>query len=309
MSISSEQYKTAIFEMCRRTFRVDKENLRITYFDMVYKVLEHESVIVTAEGYDSFCKALEGYLNYCSDSNLLTAQSIYQDSNCVSKVHEYLRPAFAGIGITMTFSKPESGQAKFVFVYPDGSEETYILTDDSGVELNIRFYSTLDYAKRIMPYWDTQPSEETIPLNELHRLRGSFVTNWDGDGVYWSFDKETKTIEFTGTGTLIMPPSNFIGTTNKDSVNIGEVLVAIYGAGVTSLPLYAFDWGSAGTTCTIVCLHSASDAVTLNGSLALTGSSSKLYTLEIYCDNEAIRAGTFGQYVNVNWHPLSEWAG
>lgn len=313
MAISSEQYKTVLFEQCRRALRIEDETIRVIYFDMVYQVLEQESVIIDADGYDGFRVGLEGYLNYLSDNNLLTGDSAYGDAAFVDKVHEYWGTAFAGIGITMTVERASASNVPtFTFVFPDESTQKYVLSDynwGSPIELNVRFNSTLDYAQKVMPYWDIQPSEDTVPLNELHRLRGSFVTNWDGEGVYWTFDKATKTIEFSGTGTLAMTPTNFTGTNTSNSMNLGDVLTAIYGAGVTGLPTNAFNWGSAGTTRTIVCLHGVSDAVTLGGTLSNLGSSSGTYTLEIYCDNEAIRAGTFGSYVVINWHPLSEWAG
>ena len=313
MAISSEQYKTALFEQCRRALRIEDEKIRVIYFNMVYQVLEQESVTIDAEGYDGFRVGLEGYLNYLSDNNLLTGDSAYNDAAFVDKVHEYWGTAFAGIGVTMTVERESTSDTPtFTFVFPDETTQIYVLSDynwGSPVQLNVRFNSTLDYAQKVMPYWDIQPSEDTVPLNELHRLRGSFVTNWDGEGVYWDFDKENQTIEFSGTGTLVMTPTNFTGTTTGNSMNLGNVLTAIYGAGVTGLPANAFNWGTAGTTRTIVCLHGAADEVTLAGSLSSLGSSSNPYTLEIYCDNEAIRAATFGTNVVRNWHSLSEWTG
>jgi len=310
MAISSEQYKTAIFEMCRRSLRVESELTRVTYYDMLYAVLEHEGVTVDAEGYDRFRVGLEGHLNYLSDNNLLTPSQIRNDTAFEEKYVEFWGAAWEGIGITSTATRYGDKYVDFAFTYPDGLSETYrVGGSETDLQCNIRFYSTLDYAQKVMPYWTITPSEDLVPLNELHRFRGSFVTNWEGEGVYWDFDKESQTIEFSGTGTLILNPNYFKGTLAANSMNLGDVLTAIYGAGVTGLPANAFNWGTAGTTRTIVCLHGATDAVTLGGTLSSLGSSSSAYILEIYCDNENIRAGTFGQYVTVNWHALSEWSG
>lgn len=310
MAISSEQYKTAIFEMCRRSLRVESELTRVTYYDMLYAVLEHDGVTVDAEGYDRFRVGLEGHLNYLSDNNLLTPSQIRNDSAFEEKYVEFWGAAWEGIGITSTATIYGDEYVDFAFTYPDGSLETYrIGGSQTDLQCNIRFYSTLDYAQKVMPYWNITPSEDLLPLNEMHRLRGSFVTNWDGEGVYWNFNKATQTIEFTGTGTLILAPSYFKGTLAANSMNLGDITTAIYGAGVTGLPNNAFNWGTAGSTNTIVCLHGAMDEVLFSGTLANLGTVDSPCTLEIYCDNETIRAGSFGSYVVVNWHPLSEWAG
>lgn len=312
MAISSEQYKMALFQQCRRICRVREENQRCTYYDLVYKVLEHDGVTVDADGYEAFRQSTEGYLNYLSDSGFLTANDVHGDSNFVAKWDQYWGAAFGAIGITATSSKDDYG-ATFTFIFPDGVTESYDIEGQDGayannyVEPNVRINTTLDYAKQIMPFWNIQPSEDTIPLNEISGNRASFVTNWEEGGLYWSFDSDKKEIEFTGEGALKMTPSNF--TSNSIGLGLGTIDTAIYGAGVTGLPVGAFNWGAAGTSRTIVCLHGASDEVTLAGSLASVGSSSSAYTLDIYCDNETIRAGTFGSYVTVNWHSLSEWAG
>ena len=310
MAISSEQYKTAIFEMCRRSLRVESELTRVTYYDMLYAVLEHDGVTVDANGYDGFRVGLEGHLNYLSDNNLLTPRQIRDDPAFEEKYVEFWGAAWEGIGITSTAKKYGDEYVDFAFTYSDGSLETYrIGGSQTDLQCNIRFYSTLDYAQKVMPYWNITPSEDLLPLNEMHRLRGSFVTNWDGEGVYWNFNKATQTIEFTGTGTLILAPSYFKGTLAVNSMNLGDITTAIYGAGVTGLPNNAFNWGTAGSTNTIVCLHGAMDEVLFSGTLANLGTVDSPCALEIYCDNETIRAGSFGSYVVVNWHPLSEWAG
>lgn len=309
MSISSEQYKTAMFEQCRRALRVEDESLRVAYYDMVYQVLEHDGVVVDAEGYDGFRVATEGYLNYLSDNDLLTGSAIYNDSNFVAKFEEFWGAAFSSIGIEVSIAKG-TGSAIFTFAYTDGTSSSYTLADvgwDSPAEMNIRFYSTLDYAQKVMPYWDIQPSEDTIPLNELAGNRASFVTNWEAGGLYWHYNSESKEIEFTGEGELKMTPDMFLGSIN--GLSLGEVQTAIYGAGVTYLPSDAFEWGKAGTSRTIVCLHGANDAVSLGGTLANVGVSSSPYTLDIYCDNETIRSAVFGSYEIINWHTLAEWAG
>lgn len=310
MAISSEQYKTAIFEMCRRSLRIESEITRVTYYDMLYMVLEHDGVTVDADGYDSFRIGLESHLNYLSDNNLLTPSAIRNDPNFEEKYVEFWGSAWNSIGIKSTATLYGSEYVDFSFTYPDSITETYrIGGSQTDLQANIRFYSTLDYAKKVMPYWSITPSDDLIPLNEMHNLRGSFVTNWDGEGVYWDFDKETKTINFSGRGTLILNPNCFKGSLSSNSMNLGDILVAIYGTGVTGLPAEAFDWGAEGTNRTIVCLHGATDKVTLAGTLSILGTSNLPYTLDIYCDNETIRAGTFGNYVTVNWYPLSEWAG
>lgn len=312
MSISSEQYKTAIFEMCRRALRVEDEQCRVAYYDMTYQVLEHEGVVVDAEGYEGFRVATERYINCLSDNNLLTAEDILRDSDFDTKYAEYVSPAFAGIGIASTSERHYGdGYVDFSFTFPDGKTQIYRITSPLSslyhIEINLRFYSTLDYAQKVMPYWDIQPSEDTIPLNELAGNRASFVTNWEAGGLYWHYNSESQEIEFTGEGELKMLPARFTGTTN--GLGLGTVMTAIYGAGVKALPSGAFAWGAAGTTQTIVCMHGAADEVTLGGTLANIGTSSNPYTLNIYCDNETIRSGTFGSNVVVSWHALSEWAG
>lgn len=311
MSISSEQYKTAMFEQCRRAIRVDNEALRVAYYDMVYQVLEHDGVVVDYDGYDGFRVATEGYLNYLSDNNLLTGSDIFNDANFEEKYEEFWGAAFAGIGITSTVTAGAMGSATFSFTFPDGITQDYSLADndgyDSPAEMNVRFYSTLDYAQKVTDYWDIQPNENTIPLNEMAGNRASFVQNWEAGGLYWHYNSENQEIEFTGEGALKMTPSQFTGSMN--GLGLGTVLTAIYGAGVTGLPASAFEWGSSGSARTIVCMQSSAAEVALGGSLASIGGSDNPFTLEIYCDNESIRAGTFGNYVKVNWHPLSEWGG
>ena len=197
MSISSEQYKTALFEQCRRALRISDEARRVAYYDMAYRVLEHDGVVVDAEGYERFRMSIEGYLNYLSDNNLTTAQSAFTASDFADRVYEYWFEAFASIGIIMAKPVKESNlfyaSLTFTFTYPDETTESYKLTNldfNSPVELNARFNSTLDYAKKIMPYWDIQPDENTIPLNEIFGNRASYVTNWGEGGVYWSYDSE-----------------------------------------------------------------------------------------------------------------------
>lgn len=309
MSISSEQYKTALFEQCRRAIRVPDETYRTAWYDMVYKILEHDGVVVDETGYTGFKNSLEGYLRYLSDNNIITGRQIHDDDNFVTVYDQYWGTAFAGIGITTTCSEPSSGTVNFYFTYSDGTQESYTISDYgteiSPAEMNIRFYSTLGYARDIQEFWSIEPTEDTIPLNEMAGNRASFVTNWGEGGLYWKYGEEE--IEIYGEGNLTMVPARFTGI--KNGIGLGNVKTAYYGAGVKALPTGAFDWGAAGSAVNIICYHGADDPVTLAGNLSTFTNANNPYTLHIYCDNNAIRNATFGAGAKPQWHSLTEWPG
>lgn len=310
MSISSEQYKTALFEQCRRAIRVPNENYRVAWYGVVYNVLEHEGVYVDEEGYEGFKQSLEGYLRYLSDNDILTGSDIHDDSNFVTSYETYWAPAFAGIGITTTTTDPANGSVTFSFTYPDGITEKYTLSDSdvSPVEVNSRFYSTLAYAEKIQDYWLIEPTEDTVPLNEIPGHRASFVTNWGEGGLYWRRSAEDEDIEIYGEGELKMVPARF--TSNTNGLGLGNIKTAYYGAGVNALPLGAFDWCSgANKSVNIICYHGANDPVTLAGNVSTFTNANAPYTLHIYCDNLAIRNATFAAGANPQWYSLTEWPG
>lgn len=319
MGITSEQYKTAIFEQCRRTFRLPDESIRVAFYTMMYQVLEHDGVFINARGYKGIREAIEKHLNYFSDNNFLTATEIVSDSNFSAKYAEFWTEPLASIGI------PESSawtnglnSSKFTFTFLDGTTQIYEPCGPSYVapsEINLRFYSTLDYAQKVMPYWDIQPTDELVPLNELAAgNRATFITNWEAGGLYWHHDAAKQEIEFTGEGKLSMMPAQFTDTAN--GLRLGTMQTVIYGTGVTEFPKNAFRWAGAGSVTTIVCLHGENAPVYFNGGLTdrtveddAETDSTPAITLEIYCDNAAIRAASFHSKTTVNWHPLSEWAG
>lgn len=310
---TSEQYKTGLFEMCRRLLRVNKEEYRTAYYDMVYKVLSHPGVEVSDVGYQRVRAATEKFVNRVSDSGDIFSNNVV--SMLEELYPELIVPAFAEIGIVTSYEEVAGVYGVFTFTYPDGKSEVYrfngfnvdyagndvVESSATPAGLTVRVHSTLAYARQVIPYWDYQPDKNTIPLNELAGNRASFVPNWGAGGLYWQYDAELKELEFTGEGDLRMPPSMFIGA--YDSLGLGGVQTVIYGAGVRSLPTGAFDWTSGSI---LVFLHSATDTVTLNGMLTDEDSTVRL---TIYCDNEHIRAGTVASGATVNWHPLSEWGG
>lgn len=317
-NITSEQYKTAMFNQCRRAIRVEDESLRTAWYNNVYSVLEHEGVEVNEESYQIFKTSTEDYINYLNDNNLITGEDIHGDANFSQAYQQYWGTAFSAIGITTSVSKTDQ-TATFVFTYPDGVTDEFILSDGSSpapCEMNIRFNSTLNYAERIKDFWSIEPDENTPPLNELSGCRASYVVNWGEGGLYWNYIPEDYSIEFYGRGQLKMSTANF--TSNSNGMGLGAVTTAIYGAGVESLPANGLNWGSAGQTITVVFLHGESDKIVLPSKLTSIGSTSSIYTLNIYSDNKIIKDAVQAFKTNpstsvfdadnvVNLYPLSSW--
>ena len=282
MSYTSNQYKYLLIKRLQRHFSMKNAQDR-AYTQTFFWELFDDSVTVTEESYNNFCRLMDDEIVLCSENRWYNSTSI--PSDVINEQGLLLTKAFAAIGIELKITASAfSGEAKFT--KPDGTVMTYMKTE---FFINSRAGTEYQYAKVSAPAYNMQG------MDVLQDLGNPKIA---GPGTYWSYNADTKTMTISGDGA-------YAGATDETQLGSGTYHTVILGANISRLLTKSLNEGSVDT---IVFFAPADAPVVLDDEiLNYTGSTPK--NLTVYTDNIALREYTWMPNVSVTLHSLSEWAG
>lgn len=285
MSYTSNQYKYLLIKRLQRHFSMENAQDR-AYTQTFFWELFDDSVTVTEEAYNNFCRLMDDDLALCAENGWYACNSIPQKD--IEEQGLLLTKAFATIGIDCKITVSGNGYAKFT--KPNGESMTYTTSMSTNYFfINARAGTEYQYAKASAPAYNMQGMD--VP-QELGNPKIA------GPGTYWSYNADTKTVTISGEGA-------YAGATDETQLGSGTYHTVILGANVFRLLTESFN---AGSVKTIVFFAPADAPVVLDDKiLNYTGSTKKKLT--VYTDNTALRNYVWMPKVSVTLHSLSEWGG
>ena len=285
MSYTSNQYKYLLIKRLQRHFSMENAQDR-AYTQTFFWELFDDSVTVTEEAYNNFCRLMDDDLALCAENGWYACNSIPQKD--IEEQGLLLTKAFATIGIDCKITVSGNGYAKFT--KPNGESMTYTTSMSTNYFfINARAGTEYQYAKASAPAYNMQGMD--VP-QELGNPKIA------GPGTYWSYNADTKTVTISGEGA-------YAGATDETQLGSGTYNTVILGANISRLLTESFNAGSVNT---IVFFAPADAPVVLDDKiLNYTGSTKKKLT--VYTDNKALREYVWMPKVSVTLHSLSEWAG
>lgn len=284
---TSEQYKFLLMKRLQRHFSMDNAADRI-YTQNFFCALFDESVTVTEESYNNFCRLMDDNLAFCVEKGWYKCEDINLNDEDAKEQSILLVNAFAEIGIALEVT---SGNA--TFTKPNGKVMKYTVGMTSNYfYINARAGTEYQYAKASAPAYNMQGMDVPENLDGFKRA---------GNGTYWHYNADTKTVTISGEGTLdSIPEEQILG---------GKYTTVICGAGVSRLLKQCMSVDGA-----VLVLLRPSDADMeidpyFNGSPG-TCEGTKYKTV-VYTDCAAAIAAlsTEEQAKYVTLHSLSEWEG
>ena len=285
MSYTSNQYKYLLIKRLQRHFSMENAQDR-AYTQTFFWELFDDSVTVTEEAYNNFCRLMDDDLALCAENGWYACNSIPQKD--IEEQGLLLTKAFATIGIDCKITVSGNGYAKFT--KPNGESMTYTTSMSTNYFfINARAGTEYQYAKASAPAYNMQGMDVPQDLGNPKIA---------GPGTYWSYNADTKTVTISGEGA-------YAGATNETQLGSGTYNTVILGANISRLLTESLNAGSVNT---IVFFAPADAPVVLDDKiLNYTGSTKKKLT--IYTDNKALREYVWMPKVSVTLHSLSEWAG
>lgn len=286
MAYTSEQYKYLLLRALQRSFSMPVEKDRYYTRDFFQKLLE--GVEVTETSYNEFVSILDDNLQYCAENGVIQEQNITQAM--IDERGVLLVDAFEKIGITLVINKQDySGSA--TFTKPDGTVLVYNVTDgQNNFYINAVCGQEYGYARKASPHYRMQDMEVKELSDENYQMCGP--------DCYWSYDADTATMTITGTGT-------YKGVTKETQLGSGTYTTLIFGAEVSKLS-YNEAYNSSAVT-KVVLLQPANFPLIVSNFGNYNNTTKR--TWDVYTDNVAFRATTFGTGMVINWHTLDEWEG
>lgn len=285
---TSEQYKFLLMKRLQRHFSMDNARDRI-YTQNFFCALFDESVTVTEESYNNFCRLMDDNLAFCAEKGWYKCEDINLNDEDAKEQSILLVNAFAEIGIALEIT---SGSA--TFTKSNGKVMKYVvgMTGSNYFYINARAGTEYRYAKASAPAYNMQGMDVPENLDGFKRA---------GDGTYWRYNEETKTVTISGEGTLDSVP--------EEQILGGKYTTVICGAGVSRLLDYSMSVDGA-----VLVLLRPSDADMeiaphFNASGGTCGATD--YKTVVYTDCAAAIAAlsTEEQAKYVTLHSLSEWEG
>lgn len=285
MSYTSNQYKYLLVKRLQRHFSMENAQDR-AYTQTFFWELFDDTVTVTEEAYNNFCRLMDDDLALCAEKGWYSCNSIPQKD--IEEQGLLLTKAFATIGIDCKITVSGNGYAKFT--KPNGESMTYTTSMSTNYFfINARAGTEYQYAKASAPAYNMQGMD--VP-QELGNPKIA------GPGTYWSYNADTKTVTISGEGA-------YAGAMDETQLGSGTYNTVILGANISRLLTESLNAGSVDT---IVFFAPADTPVVLDDKiLNYTGSTKKKLT--VYTDNTALREYVWMPQVSVTLHSLSEWAG
>lgn len=277
---TSEQYKFLLMKRLQRHFSMQDAKDRI-YTQNFFCALFDESVIVTEETYNNFCRLMDDNLAYCAEKGWYLCENINLGDETAKEQGILLIHAFAEIGIALEVT---SGSA--IFTKSNGKVMEY--TVDSGRNyfyINARAGTEYQYAAASAPAYNMQGMD--VP-EELGNPKIA------GPGTYWSYNAGTKTVTVSGDGA-------YAGAAKDEQLGSGLYHTVILGANVSRLLRECVIPGASALV-----LLRPSDA-----GFAVDPQFNRSEKLDVYTDCtaaiEAMKAVEKPE--NITLHSLSEWNG
>lgn len=283
---TSEQYKYLLLRQLQRSFSMPNEKDRYYTRDFFQKLLD--GVEVTETSYNEFITILNNNLDYAAENGVTEDSDISQ--KMIDEHGVLLVEAFEKIGITLVIKRGDySGSA--TFTKPDGTVMVYKVTDGSNnFYINAVCGQEYGYARKASPHYQMLGAEVKELSDENYQMCGP--------NLYWSFDADVSTMTITGSGV-------YKGVTKETQVGSGTYTTLIFGAEVAELN---YNEANNSASLTKVVLLQPKDFPLRVTSFGNYNSTTKR-TWDVYTDNEAFRAATFGTGMVINWHTLDEWEG
>ena len=213
---TSEQYKFLLMKRLQRHFSMMNAADRI-YTLNFFCALFDESVTVTEEAYNNFCRLMDDNLAFCAEKGWYKCEEINFNDEGAKEQSILLVNAFAEIGIALEI-KSSTNTASFT--KPNGKVMNYSadMTGKNYFYINARAGTEYRYAKASAPAYNMQGMDVPENLDGFKRA---------GDGTYWRYNEETKTVTISGEGSLDRVPEEQI---------LGEkYTTVICGAGISRL--------------------------------------------------------------------------
>lgn len=284
MSYTSNQYKYLLIKRLQRHFSMDNAYDR-AYTQSFFWELFDDSVTVTEEVYNNFCRLMDDDLVLCAENGWYACNTV--PKNVISEQGLLLAEIFAAIGITLEITiNSNGGNAKFV--KPDGTVMIYNLNGVGRTNtfyINARAGTEYQYAKVSAPAYNMQGMD--VP-QELGNPKIA------GPGTYWSYNADTKTMTISGDGA-------YAGATDETQLGSGTYNTVVIGADVSRLLKECVIPGASALV-----LLRPSDA-----GFAVDPQFNRSEKLNVYTDCtaaiEAMKAVEKPE--NITLHSLSEWNG
>ena len=285
MSYTSNQYKYLLVKRLQRHFSMENAYDRAYTQSFFWKLFD-ESVTVTEESYNNFCRLMDNEIELCAQEGWRACDSI--PNSAIEEQGLLLSKAFKVIGVDCKVSGGSSGRAKFT--KPNGEVMEYVVTSGKNYfYINSIAGSEYRYTKASAVAYNSQIGN--VP-------DGVDNPKIAGQGTYWSYNADTKTMTISGDGA-------YAGATNDVQLGSGEYTTVIFGANVSRLLNYSLDKSNIDK----VVFLSPADAIITLGKFIASGSSSQAKNLVVYTDNKVILNYQWQENVNVTLHSLSEWEG
>ena len=280
MSYTSNQYKYLLIKRLQRSISMENAHDRAYTQSFFWKLFD-ESVTVTEEAYNNFCRLMDDDLALCAENGWYDCKDV--PTKVINEQGLLLTEVFAEIGVDCKVDGTGTGTAKFK--KSNGEEMVYAVAYKNLFFINARAGTEYQYAKASAPAYNMQGMD--VP-QELGNPKIA------GPGTYWSYNADTKTVTISGEGA-------YAGATNETQLGSGTYNTVVIGVDVSRLLNSCI---VSGVTA-LVLLQSTDGSIVIDPKF---NSSSKL---DVYTDCTAAIAAlkAVEKPENITVHSLSEWAG
>ncbi len=133
MSYTSNQYKYLLLKRLQRHFSMGNAYDR-AYTQSFFWELFDDSVTVTEEAYQNFCRLMDDELALCAEKGWYTCNSIPQKD--IKEHGLLLTKAFAEIGVTLKIGFPSIEEGTATFTKPNGAVMVYTVSPGNSAGFN-----------------------------------------------------------------------------------------------------------------------------------------------------------------------------
>ena len=280
MSYTSNQYKYLLIKRLQRSISMENAHDRAYTQSFFWKLFD-ESVTVTEEAYNNFCRLMDDDLALCAENGWYDCKDV--PTKVINEQGLLLTEVFAEIGVDCKIDGTGTGTAKFK--KSNGEEMVYAVAYKNLFFINARAGTEYQYAKASAPAYNMQGMD--VP-QELGNPKIA------GPGSYWSYNADTNTVTISGEGA-------YAGATNETQLGSGTYNTVVIGVDVSRLLNSCI---VSGVTA-LVLLQSTDGSIVIDPKF---NSSSKL---DVYTDCTAAIAAlkAVEKPENITLHSLSEWNG
>ena len=179
MSYTSNQYKYLLLKRLQRHFSMGNAYDR-AYTQSFFWELFDDSVTVTEEAYQNFCRLMDDELALCAEKGWYTCNSIPQKD--IKEHGLLLTKAFAEIGVTLKIGFPSIEEGTATFTKPNGAVMVYTVSPGNSAGfnyfyINARAGTEYQYAAASAPAYNMQGMDVPEDNRPFHRsMQLSLIT-------------------------------------------------------------------------------------------------------------------------------------